>query len=133
MKSGLSSPTRGAVAWLTRTHDRGKTFDFGARVLDRDTRGDEMLDDMFERSALDEHPLGFVAEAIRIESVGLLFLDDEPIDESVRGVGEVEAPVFGDAGLGQVYLVHMGNGLDYRELVDELPDWATPAYDGLEL
>jgi phosphoribosyl 1,2-cyclic phosphate phosphodiesterase len=26
----------------------------------------------------------------------------------------------------------MGNGLDYRELVAELPDWAAPAYDGLE-
>jgi phosphoribosyl 1,2-cyclic phosphate phosphodiesterase len=29
--------------------------------------------------------------------------------------------------------VHMGNGLDYRQLVSELPDWAAPAYDGLEL
>lgn len=35
--------------------------------------------------------------------------------------------------VGQVYLVHMGNGLDYRTLVAELPDWAAPAYDGLEL
>jgi len=37
-----------------------------------------------------------------------------------------------DLRVGQVYLVHMGNGLDYRTLVDELPDWAAPAYDGLE-
>lgn len=33
----------------------------------------------------------------------------------------------------QLYLVHMGNGLDYRTLVAELPDWAAPAYDGLEI
>jgi phosphoribosyl 1,2-cyclic phosphate phosphodiesterase len=26
----------------------------------------------------------------------------------------------------------MGNGLDYRTLVTELPDWAAPAFDGLE-
>ena len=38
-----------------------------------------------------------------------------------------------DLGVGQVYLVHMGNGLDYRTLVAELPDWAAPAYDGLEI
>lgn len=34
--------------------------------------------------------------------------------------------------VGQVYLVHMGNSLDYRRLAAELPDWAAPAYDGLE-
>jgi phosphoribosyl 1,2-cyclic phosphate phosphodiesterase len=38
-----------------------------------------------------------------------------------------------DLRVGQAYLVHMGNGLDYRQLVSELPDWAAPAYDGLEL
>lgn len=35
--------------------------------------------------------------------------------------------------VGQVYLTHMGNGLDYRALVAELPDWAAPAHDGLEI
>ena len=35
--------------------------------------------------------------------------------------------------VGQVYLTHMGNGLDYRTLVAELPDWAAPAHDGLEV
>lgn len=35
--------------------------------------------------------------------------------------------------VGQVYLTHMGNGLDYRTLVSELPDWAAPAYDGMEV
>jgi len=35
--------------------------------------------------------------------------------------------------VGRVYLTHMGNGLDYRTLVSELPDWAAPAYDGLEV
>lgn len=38
-----------------------------------------------------------------------------------------------DLGVGQLYLVHMGNGLDYRQLVAELPDWAAPAHDGLEI
>jgi phosphoribosyl 1,2-cyclic phosphate phosphodiesterase len=35
--------------------------------------------------------------------------------------------------VGQVYLTHMGNGLDYRTLIAELPDWAAPAHDGLEI
>lgn len=35
--------------------------------------------------------------------------------------------------VGALYLVHMGNGFDYRTLVAELPDWAAPAYDGLEI
>jgi phosphoribosyl 1,2-cyclic phosphate phosphodiesterase len=34
---------------------------------------------------------------------------------------------------GQLYLTHMGNGLDYRTLLAELPDWAAPAHDGLEI
>ena len=38
-----------------------------------------------------------------------------------------------DLRIAQLYLVHMGNGLDYRSLVAELPDWAAPAYDGLEI
>ena len=38
-----------------------------------------------------------------------------------------------DLDVGQLYLVHMGNGLDYRMLAAELPDWAAPAHDGLEL
>ena len=38
-----------------------------------------------------------------------------------------------DLGVGQVYLTHMGNGLDYRTLVAELPDWAAPGHDGLEI
>ncbi len=39
----------------------------------------------------------------------------------------------GDLNVGQLYLTHMGNGLDYATLVDELPDWAAPAHDGLEI
>ena len=38
-----------------------------------------------------------------------------------------------DLSVGQVYLTHMGNGLDYRTLATELPDWAAPAHDGLEI
>jgi phosphoribosyl 1,2-cyclic phosphate phosphodiesterase len=38
-----------------------------------------------------------------------------------------------DLRVGQLYLTHMGNGLDYATLVAELPDWATPAHDGLEI
>ena len=35
--------------------------------------------------------------------------------------------------IGHLYLSHMGNGLDYRTLVAELPDWAEPGYDGCEI
>jgi phosphoribosyl 1,2-cyclic phosphate phosphodiesterase len=35
--------------------------------------------------------------------------------------------------VGQLYLTHMGNGLDYASLLQELPDWAAPAHDGLEI
>ncbi|MEO6581879.1 MAG: MBL fold metallo-hydrolase [Sphingomicrobium sp.] len=38
-----------------------------------------------------------------------------------------------DLNVGQLYLTHMGNGLDYATLVRELPDWAAPAHDGLEI
>ena len=38
-----------------------------------------------------------------------------------------------DCRVGRLYLTHMGNGLDYRTLVGELPDWAAPAHDGLEV
>lgn len=38
-----------------------------------------------------------------------------------------------DCKVGQLYLTHMGNGLDYGTLVRELPDWAAPAHDGLEI
>jgi phosphoribosyl 1,2-cyclic phosphate phosphodiesterase len=38
-----------------------------------------------------------------------------------------------DLRVGRLYLVHMGNGLDYQTLIAELPDWAAPAYDGLEI
>lgn len=38
-----------------------------------------------------------------------------------------------DCGAGRLYLTHMGNGLDYATLVAELPDWAAPAHDGLEI
>lgn len=38
-----------------------------------------------------------------------------------------------ELGIGQVYLTHMNNSMDYRTLVAELPDWAAPAHDGLEL
>lgn len=38
-----------------------------------------------------------------------------------------------ELGVGQLYLTHMGNSLDYRTLLAELPDWAAPAHDGLEI
>jgi len=38
-----------------------------------------------------------------------------------------------DCNVTRLYLTHMGNGLDYATLVKELPDWAAPAHDGLEL
>jgi phosphoribosyl 1,2-cyclic phosphate phosphodiesterase len=38
-----------------------------------------------------------------------------------------------DLKIGQLYLTHMSNSLDYGALVAELPDWAAPAHDGLEI
>lgn len=35
--------------------------------------------------------------------------------------------------IGKLYLSHMNNSMDYRSLVDELPKWAAPAYDGQEI
>jgi phosphoribosyl 1,2-cyclic phosphate phosphodiesterase len=35
--------------------------------------------------------------------------------------------------VGQLYLTHMSNDMDYATLVRELPDWAAPAHDGLEI
>ncbi len=33
----------------------------------------------------------------------------------------------------KIYLSHMNNSMDYRTLLDELPEWAAPAHDGLEI
>jgi phosphoribosyl 1,2-cyclic phosphate phosphodiesterase len=38
-----------------------------------------------------------------------------------------------EMGIGALYLSHMNNSMDYRTLVSELPDWAAPAHDGLEI
>lgn len=38
-----------------------------------------------------------------------------------------------DLGVRQLVTVHMGNGLDYRTLADELPDWAAPGFDSMEI
>ena len=38
-----------------------------------------------------------------------------------------------DLRVGCLYLTHMNNSMDYRTLVRELPDWAAPAHDGLEI
>lgn len=38
-----------------------------------------------------------------------------------------------DLRVGRLYLTHMNNSMDYRALVAELPDWAAPAHDGLEI
>jgi len=38
-----------------------------------------------------------------------------------------------DLRVGQLYLTHMSNVMDYATLVAELPDWAAPAHDGLEI
>jgi phosphoribosyl 1,2-cyclic phosphate phosphodiesterase len=35
--------------------------------------------------------------------------------------------------VGQLYLSHLDNSMDYAQLAAELPDWAAPAYDGLEI
>lgn len=36
-------------------------------------------------------------------------------------------------GVGRAVLTHMDKSMDYRELCDEVPDWVTVGYDGLEV
>jgi len=38
-----------------------------------------------------------------------------------------------ELGVGQLVLSHMDNSMDAKQLARELPDWAAPAYDGMEL
>ena len=38
-----------------------------------------------------------------------------------------------ELGVGQLFLSHLNSRMDYRALVDELPGWARPAHDGLEI
>jgi phosphoribosyl 1,2-cyclic phosphate phosphodiesterase len=38
-----------------------------------------------------------------------------------------------ELGVGQLVLSHMDNSMDVKQLARELPDWAAPAYDGMEL
>lgn len=38
-----------------------------------------------------------------------------------------------DLNVNQLYLTHLNNSMDYQILVAELPDWAAPAHDGLEI
>lgn len=38
-----------------------------------------------------------------------------------------------DLKVGQLYLSHLDNSMDFAELAAELPDWAAPAFDGLEI
>ena len=35
--------------------------------------------------------------------------------------------------VGALYLTHLDNSMDHAQLVRELPDWAAPAWDGLEI
>jgi phosphoribosyl 1,2-cyclic phosphate phosphodiesterase len=38
-----------------------------------------------------------------------------------------------DLRVGRLVLTHLDNSMDHAQLVSELPDWAEPAFDGLEL
>ena len=38
-----------------------------------------------------------------------------------------------DLRVGALYLTHLDNSMDYATLASQLPDWASPAYDGLEI
>ena len=39
----------------------------------------------------------------------------------------------GALGVGQLWLTHLDNSMDYATLAAELPDWAAPAHDGQEI
>jgi phosphoribosyl 1,2-cyclic phosphate phosphodiesterase len=38
-----------------------------------------------------------------------------------------------ELGVGRLWLSHLNNSMDYQTLLAELPDWAAPAHDGLEI
>ena len=38
-----------------------------------------------------------------------------------------------DLRVGQLVLTHLNASMDYRSLIDELPDWAVPGHDGMEI
>jgi phosphoribosyl 1,2-cyclic phosphate phosphodiesterase len=38
-----------------------------------------------------------------------------------------------DLAVGQLWLTHLDNSMDYATLAAELPDWAAPAHDGQEM
>jgi phosphoribosyl 1,2-cyclic phosphate phosphodiesterase len=38
-----------------------------------------------------------------------------------------------DLQVGQLLLSHLDNSMDVKELAAELPDWAAPAHDGMEI
>ncbi|XAM22543.1 MBL fold metallo-hydrolase [Sphingomicrobium sp. XHP0239] len=38
-----------------------------------------------------------------------------------------------ELGVGRLILTHLDNSMDHAQLSEELPDWAVPAYDGMEV
>jgi phosphoribosyl 1,2-cyclic phosphate phosphodiesterase len=110
------------VRWVVQPHGSttslGLRFDEGAHSFAYATDFSALTDDM---SAL--------YQGVHVWIVDCLTRKPHPTHAHLAGVLTWAR----ELKVGRVYLTHMGNGLDYRTLLDELPDWAAPAYDGLEI
>lgn len=127
---------------IARGHALGRAAEFGAiqaRFVDQPHGSISTLGMRFEKGgrsiayAIDFN--AFTAEMHALyEGVDILIADcltrqPHPTHAHLDGVlGWAR-----DCRVGALYLTHMGNGLDYATLARELPDWAAPAHDGLEI
>jgi phosphoribosyl 1,2-cyclic phosphate phosphodiesterase len=126
---------------IAKAHEIGNELTFGetrARFVDQPHGGPTSLGVRFDENgysvgyAIDFNEMtdGMKAlyEGVDVWIADCLTRQPHPTHMHLDGVLSAAR----DLRVGQVYLVHMGNGLDYCTLVAELPDWAAPAYDGLE-
>lgn len=110
------------VRWVTQPHGSttslGLRFDDGPRSLAYATDFSNLTEDMAS-----------LYEGVDVWIADCLTRKPHPTHAHLAGVlGWAR-----ELKVGRLYLTHMGNGLDYRALQAELPDWAEPAYDGLEI
>jgi phosphoribosyl 1,2-cyclic phosphate phosphodiesterase len=96
----------------------GLRFDAGDRSIGYSTDFNELTDDMLT-----------LFEGVDIWVVDALRRRPHPthphLERALEWISRVRP--------GQAILTHMDNSMDYRELIDELPDGVEPGYDGLEI
>jgi len=110
------------VRWVVQPHGSttslGLRFDEGTHSIAYATDFSDLTDDMSS-----------LYQGVDVWIVDCLTRKPHPTHAHLAGVLTWAS----ELKVGRVYLTHMGNGLDYRTLLSELPDWAVPAYDGLEI